>query len=782
MATNHPDRTYVTLVTKPSYVIGAIVLAYSLSQCKSEYPLLVLVTPGLGVKWIQALEFEAKKNPTINVQLIEPLVPREGLTGSAAARFADTYTKLRAFQLHEQGYKKCVFLDADMAVFQTPDELFDVKLPDKTWIAANHACVCNLDFDSFAPADWNKGNCAYTPLNGPHDPPTRVTPDARPTYHLLNSGMFVYEPHKELWDAMMYEFETSDKVKSYGFPDQDFMKDFFHNRWQSLSWKFNALKTMRSWHPRMYRDEDVVVLHYIVDKPWDRRIADDKIAGHLGRDGHTHQQWWNIYEHWETTRKNSKDKEAETVVKYIREQVPRAPTGDANMQQIRENMKFTTPDGNKVAIKPFGTPPGELSDVSEYAPGDKQTHPYEHFFPPNPSESLQQFDEAAGLALESLFRKPSLVSNDSLTEAEMGEPLTPEADPGQYADAALLFWFRRAQVMDEEVQNLKDMMKLLEAENLRLHAELGPTRAAKRHKLPPLKMPKPVFFVGSSAESSPEKDPEAIYRWGQGDLGDIDQQSSTSRPGSPLRFYTNTRKRWLKSASSQPSSPESRDRFHRQRLAWAADPDEVDSIPIEERVDNILGHTRQLSGRAGQLSPLAESPGSLVPQVGSLHIPIAAKPRINITNYENRDSSSDGSHRLLTSQGTTTPLPFAWSPGTDKELADRFLFEGGEREDAGPSSRTRSKMVSNTALTVAGATSRLQACATEDTMEGSTERVSTGGDERKDETVEEDDGPSADLLVAPEGEDAVVSVSRVKPRRSLRGTRARPNTGDTGEH
>ena len=765
MATDRPERTYVTLVTKPSYLIGAIILAYSLSQCKSQYPLLVLVTPGLGVKWIQILEFEAKKNPTINVQLIEPLMPREELTGSAAARFADTYTKLRAFQLHEQGYKKCVFLDADMAVFQTPDELFDVKLPDKTWIGANHACVCNLDFDSFAPADWNKGNCAYTPLNSPHDPPTRVTPTARPTYHLLNSGMFVYEPHKELWDAIMHDYDTSDKIKSYAFPDQDFMKDFFHNRWQSLSWKFNALKTMRSWHPRMYRDEDVVVLHYIVDKPWDRRIADDKIAGHLGRDGHTHQQWWNIYEHWRKTRVSSHDQEARHVVDRTKQLLPPVFTGDANMQQVRENMKFASADDNKVAIKPFGTPPGELSDVSEYIPQDRQTHPYDHFFPPNPSEILQQFDEAACLALESLFRKPSLVSNDSLTEAEMEEPLTPDADPGQYADAALLFWFHRAQMLDGEVQALKDMMKLLETENLRLHAELGPARAAKRHKLPPFKIRKPVFFVGSptSAESSPEKDSAAAYRWGHGDINDIDQQSSTSKPGSPVQFYTNTRKRYLKSASSQPSSPESKARFRRQRLSWAADPDEVDSIPPEERVDNILGHTRQLSGRAGHLSPLVESPGSLVPEVGSSHLRSGARPAISITNVGELDSSPEGSHRLVTSHGTTTPLPFAWSPGTDEELAEKFLIECGEREEAGPSSSTHSKAASKTALTVAGATSILRASSDEKKMEESNDPEETSDDEQEEEK-EEDNGPSADLLVEHEGDGAVVSVNRMRPQ------------------
>ena len=39
-------------------------------------------------------------------------------------------------------------------------------------------------------------------------------------------------------------------------------------------------------------------MHYIVDKPWERRIASDGVAGHLGRDGITHGWWWKVWEDW----------------------------------------------------------------------------------------------------------------------------------------------------------------------------------------------------------------------------------------------------------------------------------------------------------------------------------------------------------------------------------------------------------------------------------------------------------------------------------------------------
>ena len=379
MASTPEKRAYVTLVTRPSYLTGVIILAYSLNRTKTKYPLVVLITPTLGEEATRILELEAKQNPTIIISKIEPLIPREANTGSAASRFQDTYTKLRAFQLHGQGYTKCVFLDADMAIFQCPDDLFSIALPSPNWIAANHACVCNLDFDAFAPPSWTKSNCAYTPLTSPLEPPTPITPSSRPTYHLLNSGMFLYHPTPETWTSILHEFHTSPKIKTYAFPDQDFLIDFFRNRWTSLSWKYNALKTMRSWHPRMYSDEHVVVLHYIVDKPWERRIASDGIAGHLGRDGFTHRQWWDIYQEWYSERsltrgigKDGDNDQTKEIARLVDESLPPNLDEKSDSRQVEENLRYEASSGKKVAWKPFGTPPGEAEDVKEWVAGEDE--------------------------------------------------------------------------------------------------------------------------------------------------------------------------------------------------------------------------------------------------------------------------------------------------------------------------------------------------------------------------------------------------------------------------
>lgn len=298
---------WVTLVTSASYLPGAIILAHSLTKQGSRFPLVVMYTASLASDAVAALEAEAATAGSIIPHLVDNLLPRKGQenTEIVAERFLDTWTKLRAFELFRLGYSRTVFLDADMAVFRNPDSIFDLRLPDRTWLAANHACVCNLDNDAWAPSSWHKGNCAYTPLTNPEETALPFTPASRPTYRLLNGGMFLFYPSEDLWNRMMEVFNTSDRLKGYQFPDQDFLADFFGFKWSPVSWKYNALKTMRYWHPRIWSDDDVAVVHYIVDKPWDRHLSDEGVGGHLGRDGETHRWWWNLFNDWLKQRQTS---------------------------------------------------------------------------------------------------------------------------------------------------------------------------------------------------------------------------------------------------------------------------------------------------------------------------------------------------------------------------------------------------------------------------------------------------------------------------------------------
>ena len=312
------NYAYCTLITRSSYLAGVLILAHTLAKYQTAYPLIVLYTDSLPASSIRALELEAPHSNLI-LHRVDALLPRDNVhVHLIAERFADTWTKLRVFELYKLGnYDKICYLDADMILRRNMDHVFDKQLPDSDWIAANHACVCNLDKDPWAPEDWTKDNCAYTAVSHPKalDEPTPITPDSRPTYHLLNSGMFLFVASEPLWNRMIDFFNTTPLLGEFKFPDQDFLAEFFRNKWMSLGWQFNALKTMRYWHENIWRDEEVVCLHYIVDKPWAKRVSEDGTAGYLGRDGVTHTWWWEEYEHWHSQRESQGETEELDIVK-----------------------------------------------------------------------------------------------------------------------------------------------------------------------------------------------------------------------------------------------------------------------------------------------------------------------------------------------------------------------------------------------------------------------------------------------------------------------------------
>ncbi|PNS15549.1 hypothetical protein CAC42_808 [Sphaceloma murrayae] len=371
MADSSGRYAYCTLITRASYLAGVVLLAHSLKKY-SSHPLIVLYTPSLPQSSIRALELEA---PMSNLLLhqTEALLPRENIhVNLIAARFADTWTKLRVFQLHETypQFKRICYLDADMLIFKSPDPVFSMDLPDD-WIAANHACVCNLDKDPWAPSDWTADNCAYTPLSHPSalTSPTPVTPTSRATHHLLNSGFFLFTPSASLWTSMLDFFNSTPLLAEFKFPDQDFLAEFFRNRWRSVGWQYNALKTMRYWHPNIWRDDEVVVLHYIVDKPWAKRIAEDGRAGYLGRDGETHGWWWNLWGEWKEERRGE-----EELVGIVEEQTDQGKELSRDMRDIGGEVQALAKKGDGEAERTPEVQPEPIEPVIRRNPLGERGH------------------------------------------------------------------------------------------------------------------------------------------------------------------------------------------------------------------------------------------------------------------------------------------------------------------------------------------------------------------------------------------------------------------------
>ncbi|KAG9051300.1 hypothetical protein FS837_009567 [Tulasnella sp. UAMH 9824] len=225
---------WVVLITNPSYLPGLFVLHHSLRSVGTRYPLVVIATPQLSAAARATITRRG-----IPIRDVQPLRPRPGAHQLAEhdKRFEDTWTKLR--------------------------------IPE---------------------------NCAFTPLVAPDclSNPPRITRNSPRPYNLLNSGLVVLTPSIKAYNVLEDWVHNSPLIPTFGFPDQDLLSAVYAGRWKPLPYIYNALKPLRTTHPKMWRDEDVKVVHYIMDKPWQARIG----PGGKGEKSDflaTHAWWWDQY-------------------------------------------------------------------------------------------------------------------------------------------------------------------------------------------------------------------------------------------------------------------------------------------------------------------------------------------------------------------------------------------------------------------------------------------------------------------------------------------------------
>ncbi|KZV75553.1 glycosyltransferase family 8 protein [Peniophora sp. CONT] len=281
------NAAWVTLLTKEAYIPGALVVAQGFKDVGSVYPFVCMVTDTLSEDARQVL-----RRHGVVVRDIDPLLPLSDAHTLNAhdSRFADTWTKLRAFGLVE--FERVALMDCDMIVMRNMDELMDLELPEGG-IAAAPVCACNPRKLPHYPKDWVPENCAYTPLTHPGaiTTPTPITTDSPRPHTLLNSGLVVLHPSTELEAEIVNFVHTSPLVPTFSFPDQDLLSAFFAGRWRPLPWVYNALKTLRVIHTPLWRDEEIRCLHYILhDKPWHARV------GAIPEYEEMNKWWWDRFE------------------------------------------------------------------------------------------------------------------------------------------------------------------------------------------------------------------------------------------------------------------------------------------------------------------------------------------------------------------------------------------------------------------------------------------------------------------------------------------------------
>ncbi|KGJ05704.1 Alpha-N-acetylglucosamine transferase [Paracoccus halophilus] len=237
------DRAYVTLATNADYAIGAAALLRSLRRTGTTADLVVMHTdvPGDALEPLRQLDARL-----VHVDLLptsdafnQAHAKRE-LHGAAPFTKGekppfhtplDNFAKLRLWQLD---YRRAVFIDADALALQNIDRLFDYP-------------------------EFSAAPNVYESLND---------------FHRLNSGVFTARPAEATFKAML------DRLDQPGMfwrrTDQTFLESYFPN-WHGLPVFDNMLQYVWINLPQLWRWQDIRVLHYQYEKPWQDHAKADQL-------------------------------------------------------------------------------------------------------------------------------------------------------------------------------------------------------------------------------------------------------------------------------------------------------------------------------------------------------------------------------------------------------------------------------------------------------------------------------------------------------------------------
>lgn len=111
---------------------------------------------------------------------------------------------------------------------------------------------------------------------------------------ICNGGLQVVEPNLAIYDRIQSALSKPTSTSGYDFADQSLLSDVFKDRWVPLSYKYNALKTLRVIHADAWDDSEVCNVHYILNpKPWDVRHLADRLSSEYD-DTNTFQLWFKV--------------------------------------------------------------------------------------------------------------------------------------------------------------------------------------------------------------------------------------------------------------------------------------------------------------------------------------------------------------------------------------------------------------------------------------------------------------------------------------------------------
>lgn len=236
-------RAYVTLATNADYAIGAAALLRSLRRTGTSADLVVMFTDldaasrdmlrGLGARMVRV-----DLLPTSD--LFNQTHARGALHGAAPFTKGekppfhtplDNFAKLRLWQLD---YERVVFIDADAIVLQNIDRLFD--------------------YPQFSAAPN-----VYESLSD---------------FHRLNSGVFTARPSAATFKDMLARLDQPGLF--WRRTDQSFLQEYFPD-WHGLPVFDNMLQYVWLNMPDLWSWQDIRVLHFQYEKPWQEHAKADRL-------------------------------------------------------------------------------------------------------------------------------------------------------------------------------------------------------------------------------------------------------------------------------------------------------------------------------------------------------------------------------------------------------------------------------------------------------------------------------------------------------------------------
>ncbi|XP_016471939.1 galactinol synthase 1-like isoform X1 [Nicotiana tabacum] len=271
------ERAYVTfLAGNGDYVKGVVGLAKGLRKVKSAYPLVVAVLPDVPAEHRRILEAQG-----CIVREIEPVYPPENQTRFAMAYYVINYSKLRIWEFVE--YKKTIYLDGDIQVYDNIDHLFD--LPDGYFYAVMD-CFCEKTW-SHTP-QYKIGYCQQCPDKVKW--PTEEL--GQPPSLYFNAGMFVFEPSLHIYDDLL---KTLQITPSTPFAEQDFLNIYFKDIYRPIPLVYNLVLAMLWRHPENVELDKVKVVHYCAagSKPWKYTGKEENMQREDIK--LLMKKWWDIY-------------------------------------------------------------------------------------------------------------------------------------------------------------------------------------------------------------------------------------------------------------------------------------------------------------------------------------------------------------------------------------------------------------------------------------------------------------------------------------------------------